>query len=64
MSLPSLDTTLSADLAEPIAETPDLAERPSLAVAYLLAGGLMEALGPLFWAILGAGFLFAELGLD
>ena len=64
MSLPSLDATLSEDLTEPIAEAPDLTDRPALAVAYLLAGGLMEALGPLFWAILVAGFLFAEFGLD
>ena len=64
MFLPSPDATLSEGLAEPIAEAPDLTDRPALAVAYLLAGGLMEVLGPLFWAILGAGFLFAEIGLD
>ncbi len=26
----------------------------------MLAGGLMEVLGPLFWAVLIVGFLFAE----
>jgi len=34
---------------------------PALGLAYLLAGGLMEVCGPLFWAVLVVGFVFAEL---
>lgn len=64
MFLPSPDAILSEDLAEPTAAAPDLTDRPALAIAYLLAGGLMEICSPLFWAILVAGFLFAEFGLD
>jgi len=37
---------------------------PALATAYLLAGGLMEVCGRLFWAVLVVGFVIAELPLD
>ena len=33
---------------------------PTIEILYLLAGALMEVLGPLFWAVLIGGFLFAE----
>lgn len=43
------------------AAVPDLLDDPGLATAYLLAGGLMEVCGPLFWAVLIVGFLIAGL---
>ncbi len=49
---------------EPAASVPDLLDDPALAIAYLLAGGLMEVCGRLFWAVLVVGFLIAELPLD
>jgi hypothetical protein len=42
----------------------ELPNDPTLETAYLLAGGLMEFLGPLFWAVLIVGFLFAEFWPD
>jgi hypothetical protein len=47
-------------------ERPALAlpENEAVAIAELLAGGLMEVLGPLFWAVLIVGFLLAEFTLD
>jgi hypothetical protein len=36
---------------------------PAVESAYLLAGGLMEILGPSFWTVLIGGFLFAEFWL-
>jgi hypothetical protein len=45
------------------ASEPDLLDDPALAAAYLVAGGLMEICGPLFWAVLVIGFLIAELPL-
>ena len=38
----------------------DFVDHPALAVAHLLAGGLLEILGPVFWAVLAAGFIAAE----
>ena len=64
MSSPSLNPVFPKPLLEPTIPALDLVDRPALALAYLLAGGLMEICGPLFWAILAAGFLFAEFGLD
>ena len=46
------------------ASEPDLRDDPLLAAAYLVAGGLMEVCGRLFWAVLLIGFLMAELPLD
>jgi hypothetical protein len=37
---------------------------PTIEIVYLLAGALMEVLGPLFWAVLIVGFLFAEFWPD
>ena len=51
---------LLGQTAEPSSPTLDLTNRPALAIAYLLAGGLMEFCGPLFWAALAVGFLFAQ----
>jgi hypothetical protein len=34
---------------------------PTIEIPYLLASALMEVLGPLFWAVLIGGFLFAGL---
>ena len=62
MSSPFLNPALPEPSAQPV--DPALVHRPALATAYLLAGGLMEVCGPLFWAILAAGFLLAEFGLD
>jgi hypothetical protein len=45
------------------AAEPDLLDDPALAAAFLVAGGLMEVCGPLFWAVLVVGFLIAELPL-
>jgi hypothetical protein len=39
----------------------DFGNAPGLAIAYLLAAGLMEIFGPLFWMALIMLFLFAEL---
>lgn len=64
MSSPSLNPVFPKPVVEPTISALDLVDRPGLAIAYLLAGGLMEVCGPLFWAILAAGFLYAELGLD
>jgi hypothetical protein len=44
-----------------VAAIPDLLDDPALATAYLLAGGLMEVCGRLFWAVLVVGLLMAEL---
>jgi hypothetical protein len=41
----------------------ELPEDPAVEIAYRLAGGLMEILGPLFWAVLILGFLFSEFWL-
>jgi len=59
----SLRTT---DPAQPVpdASVPDVLDDPALAAAYLVAGGLMEVCGRLFWAVLVVGFLIAELPLD
>jgi hypothetical protein len=48
----------------PNASLPDVLDDPALAAAYLVAGGLMEICGRLFWAVLAVGFLIAELALD
>ena len=37
----------------------DLGDDPALIAAHLLAGGLMEICGPLFWGALIVGWLFA-----
>jgi hypothetical protein len=52
------------DQAPEPAAVPDVLDDPALATAYLLAGGLMEVCGPLFWAVLVVGLLIAELPLD
>jgi hypothetical protein len=64
MLSPITHPALPEPVAQPIYPTLDLIDRPALATAYLVAGGLMEVCGPLFWAILAAGFLVAEFGLD
>jgi hypothetical protein len=64
MLFSTLHPALPGPAAEPSTPALDLADRPALAVAYLLAGGLMELCGPLFWAILAVGLLFAEFSLD
>ena len=64
MSSPFLNPALPEPITQPIDPAQDLLDRPGLATAYLIAGGLMEICGPLFWAVLVAGFLFAEFGLD
>jgi hypothetical protein len=53
------------DQAQPVPHpsVPDV-DDPALAAAYLLAGGLMEVCGRLFWAVLVVGFVIAELPLD
>jgi hypothetical protein len=43
---------------------PALPENEAVAIAELLAAGLMEVLGPMFWAVLIVGFLAAEFALD
>jgi hypothetical protein len=52
---------ISADREHTVLAQPD---DPALETAYWVAGGLMEVLGPLFWAVLIVGFLFAEFWLD
>jgi hypothetical protein len=52
------------DKAPEPAAVPDVLDDLALATAYLLAGGLMEVCGPLFWAVLVVGLLIAELPLD
>ena len=52
---------LSADPERTVLAQPD---DPALETAYWVSGGLMEVLGPLFWAVLIVGFLFAEFWLD
>jgi hypothetical protein len=64
MSFPASDQALTASAAEPVTPALDLADDPTLAVSYLLAGGLMEICGPLFWTVLAGGFLFSEFWLD
>jgi hypothetical protein len=64
MSSPFLNPVFSKSVVEPTIPTRDLVDRPALAVAYVLAGGLMEICGPLFWAVLATEFLLAEFGLD
>ena len=54
MSFGAIDQT-----PEPAA-VPDVLDDPVLAAAYLLAGGLMEVCGPLFWAVLVVGLLIAD----
>jgi hypothetical protein len=39
----------------------DFSDRPTLALAYALSGWLMDLLGPMFWAVLIVGFLYAEI---
>ena len=58
MSLPRI-----AEVSHAPAEL-DLVNDPALAIAHLLAGGLIEVCGPLFWAALAIGFLLAEFSLD
>jgi hypothetical protein len=60
MSVPLIDASSGSCSAEPTLPPLDLVEEPLLAVAHLLAGGLLEILGPFFWAALICGFLFAE----
>jgi hypothetical protein len=64
MSSPSLNPVFPKPVIEPTIPALDLVDRPALAVVYLLTSGLMEICGPLFWAVLAAGFLLAEFGLD
>ena len=54
---------LEAVSAGPERSALGLQNDPALETVYLLAGALMEVLGPLFWAVLIAGFLFAEFWL-
>lgn len=39
----------------------DFSDRPTLALLYALSGWLMDFLGPIFWAVLIVGFLYAEI---
>ena len=59
MSIASLDGA-SSPAAERVLPALDFVDHPALAVAHLLAGGLLEILGPVFWAVLAAGFIAAE----
>jgi hypothetical protein len=42
----------------------DLTGRPVLAFLYALGGCLMDLFGPMFWAALIVGFLYAEIFLN
>jgi hypothetical protein len=42
----------------------DLTGRPVLAVLYAFGGCLMDLFGPMFWAALIVGFLYAEIFLN
>jgi hypothetical protein len=64
MPHPIIDWELGPRSPEPHPRAPDLSDRPMITIAYLLAGGLMEILGPMFWAVLIVGFLFAEFFID
>jgi hypothetical protein len=64
MLSPITHPAFAEPVAQPIDPKLDFVDRPALATAYLVAGGLMEICGPLFWAILAAGFLVAEFSLD
>jgi hypothetical protein len=64
MPYPIIDWGLGLRSPKPDPRAPDLSDRPMVAIAYLLAGGLMEILGPVFWAVLIVGFLFAEFFID
>jgi hypothetical protein len=39
----------------------DFADQPAIAVLYVIAGGLMEFFGPMFWAALIVLFVQAEI---
>jgi hypothetical protein len=39
----------------------DFSDKPEIAVLYAITGGLMEVLGPAFWAALAVLFIEAEL---
>ena len=39
----------------------DFSDRPTLALLYALSGWVMNFLGPMFWAALIVGFLYAEI---
>ena len=39
----------------------DFADQPAIAVLYIIAGGLMEFFGPIFWAALIVLFVQAEI---
>ena len=62
MWYPSIDGQAAVS-AGPEHSVPGLPYDPAIDTVYLLASALMEVLGPLFWAALIAGFLFAECGL-
>jgi hypothetical protein len=64
MPYPIIDWGLGLRSPKPDPRAPDLSDRPMVAIAYLLAGGLMKILGPMFWAVLIVGFLFAEFFID
>jgi hypothetical protein len=42
----------------------DLTGRPVIAFLYAIGGGLMDLFGPMFWAALIVGFLYAEIFLN
>ena len=42
----------------------DLASQPVIAFLYVIGGGLMDLFGPMFWAVLIVGFLYAEIFLN
>jgi len=42
----------------------DLTGRPVIAFLYVIGGGLMDLFGPMFWAALIVGFLYAEIFLN
>jgi hypothetical protein len=64
MPYPIIDWELGPRSPESDPRVPDLSDRPVVAIAYLLAGGLMEILGPVFWAVLIVSFLFAEFFIN
>jgi hypothetical protein len=42
----------------------DLAGQPAVALLYAISGWLMDLVGPMFWAVLIVGFLYAEIFLN
>ena len=64
MRYPIVDWEVRPNAAPSEPVPTDLSNRPVIALAYAIGDSLMELFGPMFWAALIVGFLYAEVLLN